>query len=103
MSARPQPRAPFVAAYLIKLDQDKRSMGKLRAYLLDHPALVWLLGFPLTPDSTSPYGFDVDASPPDCPRFSRVLRALPNPALHFLFALCSTQAQRTPGTLPAIP
>ena len=35
----PAPRAPFVAAYLVKLDQDKRYMSDLRSYLVDHPAL----------------------------------------------------------------
>src|SRR3954447_21447280 len=42
----PQPRAPFVAAYLVKLHEDKRYMAELRDYLTEHPALVSLLGFP---------------------------------------------------------
>ena len=54
----PQParRAPFVAAYLVKLHEGKPSMGQLHRFLLEHPALVWLLGFPLVPDPTAPSG-----------------------------------------------
>ena len=43
----PTPRAPYVAAELVKLNEGLRSMGHLRRYLVEHPALVWLLGFPL--------------------------------------------------------
>ena len=45
----PLPRAPFVAAYLIKLDQRLRYMSDLRHFLVQHPALIWLAGFPLQP------------------------------------------------------
>jgi hypothetical protein len=59
-------------------------MGQLRQYLVDHPALTWLLGFPLLATDTFPWGFDVDASLPSAPRFSRILRELPNHSLQFL-------------------
>ncbi|MFL5805955.1 MAG: hypothetical protein ACJ8CR_29995 [Roseiflexaceae bacterium] len=36
----PDPRAPFVAAYLVKLHEGKRFMSDLRVFLLKHPALV---------------------------------------------------------------
>lgn len=81
---RPQPRAPFVAAYLVKLHEQRRSMGDLRAFLLEHPALVWLLGFPLVPDPAAPYGFDVAHSVPSRRQFNRVLRELSPAALAFL-------------------
>lgn len=45
----PAPRAPFVASYLVKLHEGKRYMSNLRNYLVEHPALVWILGFPLIP------------------------------------------------------
>jgi hypothetical protein len=82
----PQParRAPFVAAYLVKLDQQKRYMSDLREFLVEHPALVWILGFELAPAPASPWGFDVDASLPSARHFGRVLRSLPNAALQFL-------------------
>jgi hypothetical protein len=80
----PAPRAPYVAAYLVKLNEGLRYMSTLRAYLTEHPALVWLLGFPLVPDPAAPCGFDVEASLPDRRQFGRILRELPNPALQFL-------------------
>lgn len=81
---RPARRAPFVAAYLVKLHEGKRSMPALRAFLIQHPALLYLLGFPLVPDPAVPHGFDVAASTPTARQFSRVLRDLSNDALQFL-------------------
>ena len=81
---RQRPRAPFVAAYLVKLDQDKRYMSDLRSYLVDHPALVWVLGFPLVASAAQPWGFDVKASVPSRKQLGRVLRKLDNAALQFL-------------------
>lgn len=81
---KPAPRAPFVAAYLVKLDQGKRYMTHVRQYLVEHPALVWVLGFPLVPSSDFPWGFDADASLSPARQFSRVLRTLDNAALQFL-------------------
>jgi len=68
----PQRRAPYVAAFLVKLDAGLRHMTDLRNYLVLNPPLVWLLGF------------DADKSLPCQRQFSRVLRTLPNPALQFL-------------------
>jgi hypothetical protein len=81
---RPAPRAPYVAAFLVKLEENKPSMRKLRDFLVEHPALVWSLGFPLVPSSAFDYGFDVQASLPSPRQFGRILRTLPNPALQFL-------------------
>lgn len=81
---QPLPRAPFVAAYLIKLDQNLRYMSDLWAFLKQHPALIWLLGFPLQPSSEFRYGFDPQASLPQVRHFRLVLRTLPNPDLQFL-------------------
>jgi hypothetical protein len=80
----PDPRAPFVAAFLIKLHEEKRFMGHLRTYLCEHPALVYWLGFPRIPDPTTPYGFDVAATVPTRRQFSTVLRTLPPEAGQFL-------------------
>jgi hypothetical protein len=73
-----------VAAYLVKLQEDKRYMSQLRDYLIEHPALVWLLGFKLEPDLSAPHGFDVSASVPSRKQLGRVLRDLPNEAAQFL-------------------
>lgn len=78
------PFAPFVAAYLVKLDQHLIYMSQLRRFLVDHPALVWLLGFPLTPSRAYPWGFDAHASLPTQRHFARVLRKMPNASLQSL-------------------
>ena len=33
-------------------------------YLMEHPALVWVLGFRVKPDETSPYGFNMARTVP---------------------------------------
>jgi hypothetical protein len=80
----PAPRAPYVAAFLVKLNEGLRSMGHLRRYLLEHPALVWLLGFPLVPDPTAAHGFAVERSVPSRRQLGRVLRELDPAAAQFL-------------------
>jgi hypothetical protein len=82
----PAPRAPYVAAYLVKLHEGLRSMGHLRRYLSEHPALIWTLGFPLAPDPTAPHGFSGERSLPSRRQLSRVLRELDHAAAQFLFA-----------------
>jgi hypothetical protein len=69
---------------LVKLDQEKRTMSGLRRYLVEHPALVWVLGFPLVASDASPWGFDVERSVPSRKQLGRVLRKLPNAAAQFL-------------------
>lgn len=81
---KPAPRAPFVAAFLVKVDQEHKYMSHLREYLVEHPALVWVLGFELEPSDAYPWGFDADASLPCRRQFGRVLRTLSNDALQFL-------------------
>ena len=82
----PDPRAPFVAAYLIKLHEGKRYMSDLCAFLLKHPALVYYLGFARLADSSAPHGFDVAQTVPKRRHFSTVLRTLPADALQFLLS-----------------
>jgi hypothetical protein len=80
----PAPRAPYVAAFLVKLNEGLRSMGHLRRYLAEHPALVWLLGFPLVADATLPHGFNVERTLPSRRQLGRVLRELDPAAAQFL-------------------
>lgn len=80
----PALRAPYVAAFLVKLNEGLRSLGHLRRYLVEHPALVWCLGFPLTPDPTAPHGFAVERALPSRRQLGRVLRELDNAAAQFL-------------------
>jgi len=78
------PYASFLAACLVKLNQQLVYMSHLRQYLVDHPALVWVLGFPLVPSPQYPWGFDVDASLPTARHFTRMLRTTPNAVLQYL-------------------
>lgn len=78
------PYAPFIAACLVKLDQQKAYMSKLRQYLVEHPALVWVLGFPLVASPRYSWGFDVEASLPTHRHFTRMLRKVPNASPQFL-------------------
>lgn len=78
------PYSAFLAACLVKIDQHQVSMGQLRTFLVDHPALVWLLGFPLVSSRHSPWGFDADASLPTQRHFTRLLRTIPNRYYHLL-------------------
>lgn len=80
----PLPYAPFVAAYLVKIDQHMAYVADLREYLVENPALVWALGFPLTPSDAFAWGFDVEASLPTHRHLSRLLRTIPNANLQVL-------------------
>lgn len=78
------PYASFAAACLVKLDQGIEYMSQLHQYLVEHPALTWILGFPLHPSRRHRCGFDVDASLPTHRHFTRMLRTMPNSGLQFL-------------------
>ena len=79
-------------------------MSNLRSYLVEHPALVWVLGFPLTPSAHSPWGFDVQASVPARKQLGRILRDLPNQALQFLLTATVRQLQDAlPGAKDSSP
>ncbi len=80
------PYAAFIAAYLLKLNEGKDSLGDLRVSLLEHPELVWLLGFPLVVSYSGKLGFDANASLPTQRHLSRMLREIPNSVLQFLLA-----------------
>jgi hypothetical protein len=79
----PVPQTAYIAAYLIKLDQRIPTTAQLRRFLVDHPSLVWSLGFPLVP-ANHRHGFDADASLPTARHFNRMLRELPNAQLQRL-------------------
>ncbi|MCB0082820.1 MAG: hypothetical protein KDE47_17895 [Caldilineaceae bacterium] len=95
---KPLPRAIFAAIFLMKIDKGFTTMPKVRRYLLEQPALVWLLGFPLTPSDAYSWGFDVDASLPTHRHMSRVLRELDRAQVSFLW---TSAVQRLADALPA--
>jgi len=78
------PFASFTAACLVKLDQRLAYMSRLRQYLADHPALVWLLGFPLVSSQRYRWGFDVEPSLPTARHLTRMLRSTPNAVSQYL-------------------
>jgi len=78
------PYAAFSAAYLVKLNEGKDSMGALRDFILEHPALIWLLGFPLIVSKAAPLGFEPSTSLPTARHLTRMLRTIPNQVLQFL-------------------
>lgn len=92
---RPARRAPFAAAFLVKLHEEKRTMTALRTYLREHPALVYWIGFRRVPDPAAPHGFAVAATVPSRRQLSRVLRTLPNPSLQFLLTATVRDLQAT--------
>lgn len=82
----PQPRAPFVAAFLVKLHEQKRYMSDLRAFLIEHPALTLALGFAPIADPSALFGIDVAQTVPKRRQLSSVLRTLPNASCQFLLS-----------------
>lgn len=80
------PYTAYLGAALIKLNEGLRSMGALHHYLLEHPGLIWLLGFPLQPDATMPHGFNTRASLPTHRHFTRMLQRVSPTAPQFLLA-----------------
>ena len=93
----PLPYTCLVATYLVKIEQHLTYVADLRVYLVEHPALVWVLGFPLKPSAMYPWGFDANASLPTHRHLSRMLRDLPNACLQFLLdeTVCLIQAELT--------
>lgn len=78
------PHAAFSAACMVKLNEGLISMADLCQYLIEHPAFIWLLGFPLVPSCKHACGFDPTASLPTQRHLTYMLRAISNTSLQFL-------------------
>jgi hypothetical protein len=78
--------AAFAGAMLVKLNQGLASMGDLRQYLVEHPALIPLLGFQTVRSRAYTCGFDPQASLPTSRHLTRMLREIPNSVLQYLLA-----------------
>lgn len=72
----PQRRAPYVGAFILKIHRNLRYMSDLRTFLVENPAVVWLLGFELKPSNAYRWGFDSEKSLSCRRQFGRVLRKL---------------------------
>jgi len=77
------PYVPYVAAYLVKLEQQLTYMPRLRQFLVEHPLLTAVLGFPMPHGATLSAAL-VDATLPTHRHFARILQHLPNSALQWL-------------------
>ena len=91
------PLSAYVGAFLVKLDRQLLTFGTLHRFLREHPGLIWALGFPLIPDSRSPYGFNIEASLPTQRHFSRKMSEVPNEVLQNLFDSQASWLQQRVG------
>jgi len=80
------PYAALAATVLVQLNEGLVSMRQVRRFLVEHPVLVWLLGFPLVAAPAQPWGLDADASLPTARHLTHLLRVLPNAAAQYLLA-----------------
>lgn len=98
------PQTALIAALLIQLNEGRRSMGALHTYLIEHPAFIWLLGFPLQPAPNQPLGFNAPTSLPTPQHLAHQLRVLPNRTLQFVLAdsvrLIRTELHQLSQALP---
>ena len=78
------PNHAFLAACLIKLEEQRDSMGDLLQFMQENPALIWLCGFPLTVSKRHEFGFDPQASLPTERHMARMLRRTPNATMQYL-------------------
>ena len=84
------PYAAFAAACLLQLNEHLVYMSQLHDYLIEHPAFIWLFGFPLVTGRANFHGFDPEASLPTARHFTRLLRTMPNATPKFLLATSVT-------------
>lgn len=78
------PLAAYVGAYLVRLDQQLTTFGRLRRYLRQHPGLMWALGFPLPDSHRCPDARTIEAALPTQRHFARKLSRIPNEVLQSL-------------------
>ena len=91
------PQVAYIGAFLVKIELKLASISHLRRFLVQHPALIWALGFPLYGQTATRHRFDAERSLPSRQQFSRVLRNLDNDGLQ---ALLSAQVSELQSLLP---
>lgn len=80
---RPVPYAAFVAAELVRLNEQLSSAAALHRFLFEHPGFIWLLGFPCVMAPENPLGFNPLASLPTARHLTAMLRKTPNVVLQW--------------------
>ena len=78
------PYACYIAAYLVKLNEQWTHMSDLRRKLVENPSLCWLLGFHTPCRLGPPNNTQADACLPTQRHLARILRQLPNAHLQAL-------------------
>jgi hypothetical protein len=76
--------AAFAAACLVKIDQRLVHLSDLRRFLVEHPALCWLIGFPIRAGIGGPSSEQADACLPTQRHLTRMLHQIPNAYLQAL-------------------
>ena len=80
----PHPRSAYLKAFLVKICEGKACVTHLRAFLVDHPLLVLLLGFHPVPALDALYGFAVEKTVPGVEWLRDRLRSLDETFLHLV-------------------
>ena len=81
----------YVQSFMVMVAEEIEYVTDLREYICDHPALIWLLEFRLTP-ANSRNGFDVQLSVPSARHLRRMFSRLPQAQLHQLIKQTVEQA-----------
>ncbi len=82
----PHSEASYIKAYLVMVCEKHSTVSTLHQYLLEHPALVWVIGFRVVADEQRIEGFDVEASIPTAGHLRRKLQTLNDRVLTALLA-----------------
>lgn len=91
----PVPICAYVGAFVLKLEAGLPTIGHLRRHLVQHPGLIWALGFPLY-GATRQHncGFDPNKSLPSRQHLGYMLRQLDNSLLQKLLDAQVKQLQQ---------
>lgn len=77
------PLCAYIGSFLLKIDHQHHTFGKLHCFLRRHPGLLWALGFPIA-DQSTPINCSDAFYLPTQQHFSRKLSNLPNDLLQNL-------------------
>lgn len=70
------PLSAYIKALLVMQAEKQEYVTEVYRYLCEHPALVWVVGFRVQAEASSPYGFQVEATVPSAGHLRRMLRTL---------------------------
>jgi hypothetical protein len=93
------PESAYIKALLVMLAEKHEYVSDVYKYLMEHPALVWVLGFRVKPDAASPYGFNLARTVPSAGHLRRKLRSLD---VRVLTSLLAGTAQALCAVIPGL-